>query len=203
MSRCNVKSSYISGWPEPYIYGVHTVFLAWNHQVYGVYIRIYTVLANPTYTIKGHRSHWLHVASRSCTCRRGLLGPSKVKPAVPDAPWLPSAQLQPFQVCLRVCVFVCVCVRVRVCVCACLCACLCACVRVSVCVNVCVFVCVCVCLRAYIQRQWGTQEIASSAPALSAVLFLCALIYDSDCKGAFQFSVLFLLVETTSVLFCS
>ena len=36
------------GWPEPYIYGVYTVFWQGNYHIYGHIQCIYTVLANPS-----------------------------------------------------------------------------------------------------------------------------------------------------------
>jgi hypothetical protein len=45
------------GWPEPYIYGVHTVFWAGKSPIYGHVRCIYTVLANPIYGVYKH--FWL------------------------------------------------------------------------------------------------------------------------------------------------
>ena len=41
----NVWDSVFPGWPEPYIFGVYTVLLAGNHQIYGHIRCIYMVLA--------------------------------------------------------------------------------------------------------------------------------------------------------------
>jgi hypothetical protein len=43
----NSCNQYTLGWPEPYIYGVYTVFWQINHQMYGHIQYIYSVLANP------------------------------------------------------------------------------------------------------------------------------------------------------------
>jgi len=49
---CRDVHVIFSGWPEPYMYGVYTVFWQGNHQVHGhIYgVCICTVLANATHS---------------------------------------------------------------------------------------------------------------------------------------------------------
>jgi hypothetical protein len=60
-------------WPEPYIYGVYTVFLAGESKIYGHIRCIYTVLANPTHDQminSSYRSSQLGITSSLKDCNK-------------------------------------------------------------------------------------------------------------------------------------
>jgi len=51
--------THVQGWPEPYIYGVYTVFWQETHLIYGHIQCTYTVLANPAHVQMAWRLAYL------------------------------------------------------------------------------------------------------------------------------------------------
>ena len=102
------------GWPEPYIYSVHTVFLA------GESPNRYTVLANPTNMPEPPVGSEVLSGSANPVGRMLLECLSEGKRELQAAAAVALG---------LVCVCVCVCGGVCVCVCVCACVCVCVCVH--------------------------------------------------------------------------